>query len=186
MRCKPTTILLFAMVLVAAVSRADEARPTVEAVSERVMCLCGCVATLNHCPHPESECAMRAEMTKLIKTQIAGGKTEEAILQDFVERYGVKVLAAPPGSGFNLAAWVLPGLGLILGLACVMVIVRRWRQPAAAASAPPAPTDPKLLAAIEEEMRNSGLGTRDSGLGKMDSGDALSSLEPRIPKTGPR
>jgi len=145
-----------------ATARADEARPTVESVSEGVMCLCGCVATLNHCPHPESEGSMRAEMTKLIKTQIAEGKTEPAILQDFVERYGVKVLAAPPGKGFNLAAWVLPALGLFLGLACVMVIVRRWRQPVAApVSATPAPADPKVLAAVEEEMKSSGLGVRD-------------------------
>jgi len=162
MRFRSTTTLLFAVVLVAAVTRADEARPTVESVSERVMCLCGCVATLNHCPHPESECSGRAEMTKLIKTQIAEGKTEQAILQDFVARYGVQVLAAPPGKGFNLAAWVLPGLGLILGLACVIVIVRRWRQPAAApVSATPAPADPKVLAAVEEEMKRSGLGIRD-------------------------
>ncbi len=148
--------------LAVAAARADDARPTVGSVSERVMCICGCVATLNHCPHPETACSMRAEMTKLIKTQIAEGKTEEAILQAFVERYGVKGLAAPPGKGFNLAAWVLPGLGLIVGLACVMVIVRRWRQSATAAgSTPPAPTDPKLLAAVEEEMRRSGLGVRD-------------------------
>ena len=159
---RSTTTLLFAVMLVAAAARADDARPTVVSVSERVMCICGCVATLNHCPHPESECSMRAEMTRLIKAQIAEGKTEPAILQDFVERYGVKVLAAPPGNGFNLAAWVLPGLGLIVGLACVMVIVRRWRQPSAApVSAPSAPTDPKLLAAVEEEMKRSGLGIRD-------------------------
>ena len=141
---RSTTTLLFAVMLAVPVARGEEARPTVESVSERVMCLCGCVATLNHCPHPVSECSMRAEMTKLIKTQIAEGKTEEAILQDFVERYGVKVLAAPPGKGFNLAAWVLPGLGVIVGLACVMAIVWRWRQPAAApVSATPAPADPK-------------------------------------------
>lgn len=162
MRFRPTTTLLLAVILAVAAARADEARPTVASVSERVMCLCGCVATLNHCPHPETECSGRAEMTRLIKTQIAEGKTEPAILEDFVERYGVKVLAAPPGKGFNLAAWVLPGLGLILGLACVMVIVRRWRQPAAApASGPTAATDPKLLAAVEEEMKKSGLGVRD-------------------------
>ena len=162
MRFRSTTTLLFAVLLTATATRADDARPTVESISERVMCICGCVATLNHCPHPESECSMRAEMTKLIKTQIAGGKTEQAILQDFVERYGVKVLAAPPGSGFNLTAWVLPGASLILGLACVMVIVRRWRQPSAVpVSATPAPADPKVLAALEEEMKRSGLGIRD-------------------------
>ena len=161
MRFRLTTALLLAALLAAPAARAEEPRPTVESVSERVMCLCGCVATLNHCPHPESECSGRSEMTSLIKKQIAEGKTEEAILQDFVERYGVKVLAAPPGKGFNLAAYVLTGLGVVVGLACVVLIVRRWRQPSAApVSATPAPVDQKALAAVEEEMRKSGLGTR--------------------------
>ncbi len=164
--------------------RADSAPPTVESVSERVMCLCGCVATLNHCPHPETECSMRAEMTAAIKKDISAGKSESEILQAFVERYGVKVLAAPPGEGFNLAAWVLPGFGLILGLVCVFVIVRRWRQPAAAAmSASPSTVDPKLLEAVEKEMRNSGLGTRASRLGTEDSGVTVSSPESRSSKS---
>jgi cytochrome c-type biogenesis protein CcmH len=176
MRFRLTTTLLLAALAASLAARAEEARPTVESVSERVMCLCGCVATLNHCPHPETECSMRAEMTSLIKKEIAEGKTEPAILQDFVERYGVKVLAAPPGKGFNLAAWVLPGFGLVVGLVCVVVIVRRWRWPSTApVIATPAPVDPKLLAAVDEEMRTSGLGSADSG-------DAVSSLESRIPK----
>jgi cytochrome c-type biogenesis protein CcmH len=157
-----TTILLPVAMLAASAARAAEGPPTVESVSERVMCLCGCVATLNHCPHPESECSTRAEMTRLINKEIAEGKSETAILQDIVQRYGVQVLAAPPGKGFNLAAYVLPGLGVFVGLACVVVIVRRWRRPSAEpVMAAPAPVDPKVLAAMEEEMKSSGLGVRD-------------------------
>jgi len=101
-------------------------------------------------------------MEALVMKDIDAGKDEAAILQDFVDRYGVRVLAAPPAKGFDLTAWVLPGVGLIVGLAVVILIVRRMRKPSSEpAEAPAASIDPKLLAAMEEEMKTSGLGTRD-------------------------
>jgi cytochrome c-type biogenesis protein CcmH len=125
------------------------------------MCMCGCVATLNHCPH--HNCAMREEEQAVIQKAIAEGKGETAILQELTLRYGVQVLASPPAKGFNLAAWILPGLGLIVGFVLVVVVVRRWRKPSGKAPQPPAARtlDAKLLAAVEEEMKASGLGVRD-------------------------
>jgi cytochrome c-type biogenesis protein CcmH/NrfF len=118
------------------------------------------VATLNHCPH--IDCATREEMKAAIQKEIAAGKDETAILQDLAIRYGVQVLASPPAKGFDLTVWILPGIGLLAGLALVVVIVRRWRKPVAV-SAPLAsrPADPKVIAAVEEEIRKSGLGIRD-------------------------
>jgi cytochrome c-type biogenesis protein CcmH len=115
------------------------------------------MATLNHCPH--RDCATVAEIRPIIEKEIAEGKDETAILQDLAIRYGVQVLAAPPASGFNLAAWILPGVGLVVGLTLVVVIARRWRKAAPVAPrVPPRPVDPKLLAAVEKEMKSSGLG----------------------------
>ena len=95
----------------------------------------------------------------IIEKEIAEGKDETAILQDLAIRYGVQVLAAPPARGFSLTAWILPGVGLLAGLSFVLIIVRRWRKPSPVAAAIPAkPLDPKLLAAVEEEMKSSGLG----------------------------
>jgi cytochrome c-type biogenesis protein CcmH/NrfF len=116
------------------------------------MCLCGCVATLNHCLH--RDCATVAEIRPIIEKEIAAGKDETTILQDLAIRYGVQVLAAPPAKGFSLTAWILPGVGLLAGLSLVIVAVRRWRKPAPIAAALPAkPLDPKLLTAVEEEMK---------------------------------
>jgi cytochrome c-type biogenesis protein CcmH/NrfF len=159
MRFRLGLVLLLALTtLGAGPARAVDPRPTVESVGERVMCLCGCVAILNHCPH--LNCSMQAEERGTIQKAIDEGKDEPAILQVMVQQYGVKVLAAPPAQGFNLAAWILPGLGVILGLSLVVVIVRRWRRPRPApAVADRAPdVDPKLLAAVEKEMKASGLG----------------------------
>jgi cytochrome c-type biogenesis protein CcmH/NrfF len=166
MRFRLAFVLLLALAtLGAGPARAVDPRPTVESIGERVMCLCGCVAILNHCPHPN--CSMQAEERATIQKAIDEGKDEPAILQAMVQQYGVKVLAAPPAQGFNLAAWILPGLAVALGLSLVVVIVRKWRRPgpapAVADSVPE--VDPKLLAAVEEEMKESGLVARDSGLG---------------------
>ncbi len=133
-------------------------KSSLKSIGDGLICQCGCTQTVKACNHVE--CPAREEMTALAEKEIKEGKEETTILQDFVLRYGVQVLASPPARGFNLTVWILPGLGLIIGLAAVIAIVRRWRKPPAEASAAPAVVpDPKILAAIEEEMKSSGLGT---------------------------
>jgi cytochrome c-type biogenesis protein CcmH/NrfF len=149
------------VLLAAATARGASQKPTVESIGNQVMCLCGCVATLNHCPHVN--CAMKAEMLASIRQEIAAGKDETTILQDLAIKYGVKVLAAPPKKGFDLAVWILPGIGLLAGLAFAIVLVRRWRSPSRAPSAGAAaipPVDPEVLVAVEKEMETTGLGRK--------------------------
>lgn len=160
MHARPTiTFLAVTIAVCVTVAARNAPKPTLKSIGDQVYCLCGCVTTLNHCPHIPSECSSRAEMEHLIQTKIAQGKEETAILQDLVLRYGVQVLATPPAKGFDLTVWVLPGLGLIIGLAIVIAIVRRWRKPPVEPpAAPPSSIDPKVMAAMEEEMRISGFG----------------------------
>ena len=121
------------------------------------MCQCGvCNFPVSTCNH--ETCSSRDEMKAMAGREIAAGKDETTILQDFVLRYGVKVLATPPASGFNLSVWILPGVGLVLGLAIVVVLARRWRKPPKPPEEPRATEiDPAALAAVEEEMKTSGL-----------------------------
>ena len=151
-------VLLAAFLLVVPAARADDARrPTVETIGSEVQCPCGCVAPLNQCPM--LNCAEKAEMRAFITKEIADGKAETTILQDLSLRYGLQVLSAPPAHGFNLAVWVLPGIGLLMGLGMVVVIVRRWnRKPSVAAAPSSASADPKVLTAVEEEMKSAGMG----------------------------
>lgn len=121
-------------------------------IGYKVICLCGCQTNLNDCPMPH--CEEKAEERQLIHAGLVQGKTEPAILQDLVDKYGEKVLAAPPPHGFNLTAWFLPAIGLLIGLFLAITIVRRWRRPAVqATAAPAAPVDDNLRSAVEDEMK---------------------------------
>ena len=149
---KVAIVVALAMTIVAASSLVGAPKPTAKSIGDGLICQCGCTQTVTECNH--FECPSRAEMNALTTKEIAAGKDETTILQDFVKQYGVQVLASPPAAGFNLAVWILPGVGLIIGLGLVVMIVRKWRKPHPKTSdAPEAPIDPKLIAAIEEEMR---------------------------------
>ena len=49
-----------------------------------------------------------------IRHEIAQGKTEDEIIDDLVAQYGTSVLAEPPKSGFDLTAWLVPGIAIII------------------------------------------------------------------------
>jgi len=145
--------------MAAAAGRSQEAVPTVESVGNKVMCTCGCVAILNQCPH--QGCSTHDEIQAAIQKLITEGKSEPEILDALTARYGKKILAAPPTKGFHLTAWVLPGLGLTIGLVVVVLVVKRLRGSSDVPVARAEQVDPKVQAAMEEEMKTSGLGTRD-------------------------
>lgn len=147
-------ILVLSLALVNVAMAAQTPAQVEKDIGDKVYCLCGCVTTLNHCPH--QNCEVKAEMKKIIRTDLSEGKAEPAILQDLVNRYGERVLAAPPARGFNLTAWILPGIGLLIGLFLAIAIVRRWRRPAVQAAAPSSdapPVDDSVRSAVEEEMK---------------------------------
>jgi cytochrome c-type biogenesis protein CcmH/NrfF len=146
-------MLIVVFVVVEASAFGVQPKTTLEKVGSQVYCQCGCATTLNHCPHLPSQCASRAELTAMILKDIQQGKDEPAILQDLARRYGVRVLASPPAKGFDLAVWVLPGFGLVIGLFAVILIVRHLRRK----QTPEQPKDEcsidaKIMAAVEEEM----------------------------------
>ena len=54
-------------------------------------------------------------MRDFIRARIAAGDTEDRRSRTtLVDQFGESVLAAPPKSGFNLLAWVLPLAGVVL------------------------------------------------------------------------
>ena len=138
--------------------RADPApNTTAQQIEGGLTCQCGCQQTVSGCNH--EGCGSKAEMQAMAEKEVASGKDAAAILQDFVLKYGTKVLATPAPTGFNLTVWILPILGGILGLSAVVMMVRRWRlAPAAPHTCPVsgAPIDPETMAEVEEEMKRLG------------------------------
>jgi len=157
--CSKHALLLIAVTtwLATGMALASEPSPSgpktsAVAIEGSVMCQCGCNQTVSACNH--EGCESKAEMQAMAEKEVASGKDSATILQDFVLKYGTKVLATPPPTGFNLTVWILPILGGMIGLFLVVTMVRRWRRPPAAAPERSMPgVDPETLAEVEEEMK---------------------------------
>jgi cytochrome c-type biogenesis protein CcmH len=91
-------------------------------IESQVMCpVCGTALNLSFSPQADRERAF-------IRKEIAQGKTEDQILNDLVAQYGTGVLAEPPKSGFDLTAWLVPGIAIILAAIAIAFGLRRWRR----------------------------------------------------------
>ena len=90
------------------------------------------------------------QMRGIIRERLAVGDSPEQVRAYFVEKYGDWILLSPPKSGFTLLVWLVPFVGLGIGLVLVAVTVRRWsRAPRAAA---PTQLDPGLRERIRREI----------------------------------
>jgi cytochrome c-type biogenesis protein CcmH/NrfF len=129
-------------------------KTTAAEIEGGTICQCSCQQTVSGCNH--EGCGSKAEMQAMAEKEAASGKDSAGILQDFVLKYGTKVLATPAPNGFNLTVWILPILGGIIGLSVVVMMIRRWRHVPATPEAPPAAVDPEAMAEVEEEMKRLG------------------------------
>ncbi|MCH8297509.1 MAG: cytochrome c-type biogenesis protein CcmH [Chloroflexi bacterium] len=72
----------------------------------------------------QAQVEISRQMRLIVREMLAEGKDRDDILDFFVERYGQDILAAPPKSGSNLVAWLLPVGGVIAALVAVFFIIR--------------------------------------------------------------
>ena len=112
--------LLLALLLAPA-AHAAEPKTTLPDVEDEVMCVeCGTALNVSTSPVADRE-------REFIRRRIAEGKSKPAIKAALVEEYGPKVLAVPEGGGFDVAAWLVPGLLCLVALLGVGFAALRWR-----------------------------------------------------------
>lgn len=104
---------------------AGDTQSRFQSLGHKMMCRCGCNQILLECNHVGCQYSdsMRAEL-------IAGldrGDSDDLILQGFVQKYGMVVLAAPPSTGFSRVAWIMPFVTLAAGLLLVVMVARVWK-----------------------------------------------------------
>lgn len=99
-------------------------------LGHKMICMCGCNYILLECNHVN--CPSSGPMVAELQGDLNGGMGDYAILHSFEDKYGPTVLAAPMFTKFNMIAWIMPPLLLLLGIAGTFVLVRRWRRRAAA------------------------------------------------------
>jgi cytochrome c-type biogenesis protein CcmH len=122
-----------------------ETRASLPDIEDEVMCtICGTLLEESQSPQADRERA-------LIRRLIAQGEDKDQIKDALVAEYGPRVLATPSGHGFDLAAWIVPGLLLALAIVGLFVgafrLVRRSRPPPA-----PVPLDPADEARLDRDL----------------------------------
>lgn len=118
-------------------------------IGKRLVCMCGCNQILTACNHVG--CTVSASMLKKLDQEVARNEPQDLTIQSFIQEFGQKVVAEPPATGFNRAAWFIPGAAFVMGLAVVLLVIAQWRRrqaPAAAASGVPQ----EFLARAREEV----------------------------------
>jgi len=120
--------VLLAVVLAApAAALAAEPKTTLPDVEDEVMCVeCGTALNVSTSPVADQE-------REFIRRRIAEGKGKAEIKAALVEEYGPRVLAVPEGGGFDVAAWLVPGVLCLAALLGVGVAALHWRRRPAAA-----------------------------------------------------
>jgi cytochrome c-type biogenesis protein CcmH len=82
----------------------------------------------------DSPSELAQSMRAVVREQLAAGRSPEEVKGYFVSKYGEWILLAPRARGFNVLAYALPLIVLLLGAVGIVVAVRRWT--AAAGDAP--------------------------------------------------
>jgi cytochrome c-type biogenesis protein CcmH len=126
-------VLAVQLILTAVVIRgADAAGTSGQDVAEALTCQCGCGLTVANCNHPN--CSFSVPTREKIDTMLAHGMGRAQVIAYFRQQYGEKILSAPTTQGFNLLAWTMPFVALVLGGGMVVLMMGRWRSSSNAAS----------------------------------------------------
>ena len=137
---RAATLAVLALGLLALTVAAVAAPPrqtTAHDIEGEVMCpICGTLLELADSPQGKRE---KVYVAKLV----AAGKTKAEIKDALVTQYGPAVLALPKASGFDLSAYLVPIVAIVIAIVALAFSVARWRRdgkgPAADGGAAPAP-----------------------------------------------
>lgn len=94
-------------------------------LGHQMICTCGCNQVLLECNHVG--CTVSTQMESELQTALNRGDGNNLILQNFVQKYGPTVLAAPTQKGFNLIAWIAPGFVFLLATLGTALLIRKWK-----------------------------------------------------------
>jgi cytochrome c-type biogenesis protein CcmH/NrfF len=140
------TILLLAVASAPVSAAAGQARASLPDIEDEVMCtICGTLLEESDSPQADRERA-------LIRSLIAQGKDKDQIKDALVAEYGQRVLATPSGHGFDLLAWLVPGVGIAIGIAAIGFFLWRARGRRHGEGAEKNDLEPSDLARLDRDM----------------------------------
>lgn len=153
-------IAMFLVLVTSGVALAQTATPVV-ITDDQV----NAVASELYCPEceniPLDVCPSQAcaDMREEIRQKLQQGQTKSQIIQYFVERYGDRVVGAPPAHGWNLLLYIIPPVAILAAIAILYRSFRTWKRPSSSLPQPtgetpnPPPVADKYVARLEAELK---------------------------------
>ena len=157
--CYTVSLILMSFSCLILTAGAQEQAPTtdlslesnLEQLMTSVYCHCGCVRdTIKNCV-----CVTAQGIETDFRNRLINGETVQQIRDDYPARYGTQFSALMPAKGFNIVAYAMPAIIIVL-LGIIVFLVLRSKRKAAPAK-PPDPTPPRSgptdqYEQIEEEL----------------------------------
>ncbi len=105
--------------------------------------------TIANCPSPQA-----ADLQVTIREKLSRGDSPEQIEAELYATFGDDIRAIPRARGFNLLAWVVPGVFFLLGLLILSRWLPRMREAASSSAGPAAAAsvEPELAERIQQEL----------------------------------
>ena len=132
---------------------AEVSQERVREVAKGLACLCG---TCPRRPLDECECGWADQKRARIAEALEAGQDREAIIAGFVAEFGQEAYVTPPAEGFNLTAWIMPIVVLLLGAVVLGTVLRNWSRlhiDPAAGRVPETDTGDPYRQRLEKELR---------------------------------
>ena len=110
----------------------------------------------------QAQVEIARQMRRLVREKLSQGDDRQEILDFFADRYGNDILAAPPKSGVNLIAWLVPVFGVLGALVAGLMVIRSMTRQGAMEGVQEGVMDDDLAPYLDIVDRN--LGLEESGL----------------------
>ena len=128
----------------------------IQAIEKRLKCTCGCNLDIYTCRTTDFTCSVSPALHQQVLARYEAGQSGEQIIAAFVAEHGPAILMAPPRRGFNLVAYFLPSVVVVIAGVLLTLALRRWTRlagdrPAVAPAAGP-PASPAELERLRHEL----------------------------------
>lgn len=134
---------------------AGDNNAAIQAIEKRLKCTCGCGLDVYTCRTTDFSCPVSPGLHRRVVALAEAGNSAEQIIATFVRENGIVMLMAPPARGFNLTAYLLPGLAILgTGTALVFAILRWTRRNRPVEATARAPAGPPATTAELEQLRH--------------------------------
>ena len=104
-------------------------------------------------PLDVSNAPIAIRMKQYIQTRIVAGVTDkETIINELEAEFGPEIRTVPPKSGFDLIAWIVPALVVLLGLVMIPIVTRLWARRGREHGPGSTPPTPEETSRLQEEL----------------------------------